>query len=137
MMRELGLRSLLFAGAMICASCFAGSFATNPVEVVPREGAPWYLSTDPAAVAIIRYEPQRPYQVLGDVVIDRKSNLSEKDVERKLRAAVANIGADAVVILPSQSDQVRPTGIPRAADAFIYAIAIRYVDRTPERDMRP
>jgi len=119
---------LLLTGAIIGAACMAGCAATDPVLVVSLEGCAWYPPTDPATVEILRAEPQRPYDPLGQVVIDKEVAMPAAAVERKLRTAVARIGAHAVVILPTGSATVRTEGTAAPGGRFIYAIAIRYRD---------
>jgi hypothetical protein len=117
---------LILAGAIIGAACMAGCAATDMVVVTPLEGSPWYPPTDPVTVEILRAEPQRPFEPLGEVVIDKEIAMPAAELEGRLRAAAARIGAQAIVILPSGSTTFRMASKVGPGGHFIYAVAIRY-----------
>jgi hypothetical protein len=107
--------SSLFSGVVIgvvvvaCAGLLAAC-ATVDATSTQYVGAPHPPPTDPANVAILRAEPGRPHDRLGEVVVDASTEPPPPiaDVEAKMRAEAAKLGADAVVIV---LDRVVPTGV--------------------------
>jgi hypothetical protein len=73
-------------------------------------GAPHQLPSDPAAVTILRTEPTRPHDRLGEVLVDASTDPAPPiaKVEEKLRQEAAKLGADAVVVV---YDRVQPTAV--------------------------
>jgi hypothetical protein len=72
-------------------------------------GAPHFHPTNPAQVEILRAQPTRSHDAIGQVVVDASIDPSPpiNDLEARLREEAAKIGADAVVIV---HDQVQPEG---------------------------
>src|SRR5882724_2670906 len=58
-------RLLLVALAGMLVSC-----ASIKATTTPYVGAPHFPPSDPAAVEIMRTEPTRPHQRLGDIMVD-------------------------------------------------------------------
>jgi hypothetical protein len=98
---------MLLAG---CASVVA------PVRIVPAEGVPHYPPTDPSSVTVLRSEPPRPFETLGQVVLDPGHTLPVPEMEQKLRQAAASLGANAVFISSDMTTLKGP----------VFAYAIRY-----------
>ncbi|MCX8109265.1 MAG: hypothetical protein N3G20_10725 [Verrucomicrobiae bacterium] len=96
------LFGLLLVGATACSS-----FSTRTLQYV---GAPRPPSTSPAQVEILRTEPTKPYEKLGEVVIDASIDPSPKieKIEDSLRRNAAKLGADAVYLV---HDQIHPVGV--------------------------
>jgi hypothetical protein len=97
-----GLLLLVVAGVLV--SC-----ATIDATTTQYVGAPHFPPSDPAAVAILRSEPIRPHERLGEIVVDASTEPAPPiaEVEDKLRAEAAKLGADAVVVV---LDRVQPVG---------------------------
>ncbi len=127
-MRKTPMALLIVTGAIIGTSWLAGCAVKDPVLVVPLEGVAFYPPTDPATVTILRAEPQRPFKTLAQVVIDQQTALTKADLERRLRVAVAKIGANAIILLPAGSKPAHPVGAVRPDGQYIYAFAIRYAN---------
>ena len=89
-------------------ACALASCATVDATTKQDIGAPRLPRSDPARVEILRVEPQRAHNRLGDIVVDASTNpaLPIEKVEAKLRDEAAKLGADAVVVV---YDRVRPT----------------------------
>lgn len=104
----------IFGSVMLLAGC--ASLA--PVRIVPTEGTAHYPPTDPASVTVLHSEPTRPFETLGQVVLDAGNTLPVPEMEKKLREAAASLGANAVFI---SSDMTKLKGP-------VFAYAIRYRD---------
>jgi hypothetical protein len=86
------------------------SCATGDATSTQYVGAPHPPPSDPTKVAILRAEPLRAYDRLGEVVVDASVDPAPPitQVEDKLQAEAAKLGADAVVVV---LDRVRPTAV--------------------------
>lgn len=103
---------------------------------LPYVGAPRHRPTVAATVAILQANPDRPFDKLGEVVIE--SSLSPapsiEKIEARLRAEGARLGADALVLARDQAQTVGavamgPWWSPTVSSVEarqIVAIAIKY-----------
>ena len=100
MSRSLALVALLVA----CAAC-----ASVDVTTTQYVGAPRFPAGDPATVEILRAEPGRPHDRLGEIMLDASIDPAPPitEIEAKLRDEAAKLGADAVVVV---YDRVQPIG---------------------------
>ncbi len=75
----------------------------------PYVGVTHYPASDPAKVQILRANPTKAYDRLGEVLIDASINPAPPiaDVESHLRHEAAQLGADAVIVV---YDRVQPVG---------------------------
>ena len=103
--RQLVLAGLVAALAGLLASC--ASIDSQSTQYV---GAPHQLPSDPAKVVLLRTEPTRPHDRLGEVLVEASTDPAPpiEEVEKRLREQAAKIGADAVVIV---LDRIQPTGM--------------------------
>ena len=85
------------------------SCATIDATVTQYAGAPHFPPTNPAAVEILRVELIRPHEHLGEVEVDASAQPAPpiEEVEAKLRAEAAKLGADAIVVV---FDRLQPVG---------------------------
>ena len=104
----------IFSSVMLLAGCTT----VTPVRIVPAEGIPHYPPTDPASVTVLRSEPPRPFETLGQVILDPGHTLPVPEMEQKLRQAAASLGANAVFISSDMTTLKGP----------VFAYAIRYKD---------
>lgn len=97
-------RILLLGLVAVLVSCSSVSVTT-----MPYVGAPRFPASDPAGVEILRTEPPRPHERLGEVEVDASTEPAPPiaEVEQKLRAEAAKMGADAVVVV---HDRIQPVG---------------------------
>jgi len=104
---------IVLVAGLALASC-----ATVSATTTPDAAAPHRQPSDPAAVEILRQEPTRPHQRLGEIVVDASSDPSPSitKIEDKLRTEGGKIGADAVVVV---TDKVQPDA-PKAQPVAIY-----------------
>ncbi len=119
-----GLRRVLIIAAALAV--LAGCATSSPVRIVPLVGAPMYPKTNPESVAVLHAEPQIPFETLGQVVVDLSTGLSIPDMERTLREAGASMGANAVVILNTMTEQLGTGSTETSRGQVVSAIAIRY-----------
>ncbi|MNE83096.1 hypothetical protein D3C80_1798840 [compost metagenome] len=65
--------------------------------------------TDPASVEVLRREPLRPHERLGEVIIDASTDPAPPvdEIEQRLREEAAKIGGEAVVVV---FDRIQPMG---------------------------
>ncbi len=84
--------------------------ACSSVEATstPFVGASHPPPTNPAQVQILRSEPTRPNDQLGDVVIDASVEPAPPvtEIETKMRDEAAKMGADAVVVVRDDTEPV-------------------------------
>ncbi len=97
---------------------------------------PSYAATNPADVQILRTEPTRPHERLGEISLQPEGNPPVLEMEAKLREAAAKMGADAAVIVADKtrymgSYETGPWWDGRQISAqygrIIIAVAIRYI----------
>jgi hypothetical protein len=107
-----------FSAAALCAlaGCSHVASSTSRYSNAPT------LAPYGGWVQIMRVEPWRPYQALGEIVLDVTvmHPASQEMVDGKLRASAAELGADAVLVT---LDRVRP-----ASDAYDNSAATRRRD---------
>ncbi len=86
--------------ASLLCGCSTVYTRTNPYLGISN-----YPATKPDHVQILSAEPKnRPHDRLGEVFLDIGGSPSKKKLEKKLKAAAANLGGDAVFVV---SDQTR------------------------------
>ena len=81
--------------------CALVACATVDATTTQYVGAPHFPPSDPARVEIVRAEPTRAYDRLGEIVIDASTDPAPPitEVEAKLRNEAGKLGADAVVVV--------------------------------------
>ena len=101
--RRLSTGLLLLLGAGVLASC-----SGIKSRELSYAGATHYLAGDPHTVAILRDEPTRQHERIGEIVIDASTDPSPSitKIEQRIRTEAAKMGADAVVIV---YDGIMPT----------------------------
>jgi hypothetical protein len=99
--RNIGIVLLLLSTALMSGCATVDSTTTQYV------GAPHPPPSDPAKVEILRAEPTRPHDRLGEIVVDASVEPAPPiaEVEEKLRTEAAKLGADAVVVV---FDRIQP-----------------------------
>ncbi|MBB5189661.1 hypothetical protein HNQ50_000371 [Silvimonas terrae] len=73
-------------------------------------GAPRPAATAPDSVQILRAEPTRPFDRLGEINIEASTEPAPpvEEIEARVRSEGAKLGADAVVVV---LDRIEPTGV--------------------------
>jgi hypothetical protein len=124
----------LFFLVLLLAAC------ASPLRVYYFPDARHYPPTRPAAVDLLRWEPQRPHEAFAEIRYDPPRSFSRNEVEWRLREKGAAIGADALVISVDTVNRervwigpyqhYRNPHVGRAVavvrDRVIEAVAIRY-----------
>jgi len=90
---------------ILLTSC--ASISSNTVQYV---GVPHFAPSDPASVEILRTEPTRPHDRLGEIIVDASTDPAPPiaKVEERLRKEAAKLGADAAVVV---YDRIQPVGV--------------------------
>jgi len=98
-------------------------------------GGPTYPPSDPAQVQILRAEPMRPHEKLGEVQAQpSNSSVSNQQIEQALQKAAAKMGANAVMIVADHSQVIGASvtgplwarSVNTISGRVIVGVAIRY-----------
>ncbi len=126
---ERGYARKAFLSMALCSLLISAACASPPVRVLPLVGVPAYAPTDPSSIIVLRSEPPRRFQTLGQIIVEPEKPMPVPEIEQKLREAAAGMGANAVVI---QADMTMQAGEDRqqqlSGGQVVTAIAIRFVD---------
>ena len=124
----------ILAIAALLGGCFAHVGESSSTAV---KGAPALQPTG-AWVQVTRVQPARPYQALGEIVLEAtvSPGAGEEDINKRLRASGAAYGADAVLItfdrVMPKADDVDNSSATRRKDSswkrMIVGVAIKYRD---------
>jgi hypothetical protein len=92
--------------ALVFVTAACASMSATSMQYVGRPQLP---PSDPAMVEILRAEPSRPHERLGEVAVTASTSPSPElaDIEEKLRTTASTLGADAVVVV---HDALQPVG---------------------------
>ena len=122
--------ALALAGIALMTGCQSVTSTTSQ-----DIGAPTFAKTDSATVDILRTEPARPHERLGEIHAQTSSpNVAVSKIEDVLRKDAAKLGANAVVVV---HDTTQVTGaqvvggwldrsIEETEGRVVIGIAIRY-----------
>ncbi len=130
MMNPRTLTGILATAVLIIAGC-----ASSSVSTIRYADLPDFPPTTPASVQILRSEPARPHQQLAEITVREPARTASaaQEVEEKLRAAAAPLGANAVVLVvdplqPANVASRRWWGAPAAPPSGrdVIGVAIRY-----------
>ena len=83
----------------ILAFLLLASCSTITVESKRYPEVPVYAQIDLEGIEILRSEPKRPYQKLGEIYLQPNGNPSPKEILKKFKKAAAKMGADAVILV--------------------------------------
>ena len=125
----MGIILLLIIAAVLPSAC---SYIS--VDTKQYLGVPLYPPTDPSSVEVLRTEPQRPHEQLGEISLEPTGSPTVADMEKKLQEAAAKMGANAVVLVADRTMRMGAvaTGfrygrqISPEFQRVIVAVAIRY-----------
>ena len=117
-------------------TCWLVACAGLDATTTPYAGAPHYPPSDPASVQVLRTQPTKSHDRLGEIVVDASTHSATlgNEVEQKLRQEAAKLGADAVVVV---YDRLHPVGayvmggywdqrIERVTEHTVVGVAIKY-----------
>lgn len=121
-------------GGVIAA--YALTLGCNTVSVSSTRylGVPQFAPSSPNAVEILRREPRRAHERLGEVVLEPSGNPDVAEMEQAIRAEAAKLGADAAVLVYDKTKRIGTVyqGPWYARSSYpvygrkIVAVAIRY-----------
>jgi hypothetical protein len=129
--RRFGLMATLVLAAAALALTGCATVGASSTRYV---GAPTFPAGDPARVEILRREPRRPHDQLGEVVLRPSGNPEVSELEAALRREAAKLGADAAVVVQDRTRRMGtfvsgPWWSRQASPVYgrvIVAVAIRY-----------
>jgi len=131
-----GARSFGGALAFAIATGVLGGCASVKSTISPYAGATHYSATDPVNVVILRTEPTRPFDRIGEIALDAATNPAapNTEVEERMRKDAAKMGADAVVVMldRTEPDRMHVQGAPYdriidiAGERKLIGVAIKY-----------
>ncbi|HRI15623.1 MAG TPA: hypothetical protein PLX89_21720 [Verrucomicrobiota bacterium] len=87
---------LVRSGFLVVLVAGAGCSSTH---IVPEAGSPEYADTDAARVQLIPWAPNRPYERLGEVIVEPAPSASWQEVDLELRNAAADLGGHAMYVV--------------------------------------
>lgn len=92
--------------ACVAAALLLPLTGCNSVDISTRQelGGPTYAPTDPATVQILRTAPTAPHVRLGELTVEPHGSPTVQEIESKMQAAGAKIGANAVVIVADKTE---------------------------------
>jgi hypothetical protein len=122
-------RTVILALGLLLAGC---SFVSTRIQ--PYIGGPAVLPSDPAKIEILRAEPTRPHERLGEVFAEPSGDPTVAQYEQALREGGAKMGADAIVVVYDRMQVVGtmvtgPWWAPAASPIVgrvVVGLAIRY-----------
>ena len=101
MMRPLNTKILLAlllvltaAAALLLTGC-----STVSADSTRYIGALQFPPSDPSRVEILRREPKRPHERIGEIVLRPSGDPDVAEIEKKLREETARLGGDAAVLV--------------------------------------
>ena len=92
---------IVVAGSLVVGGC-----STVSVSSTHYLGVPVFPVSDPAQVEILRKEPKRPLERLGEIILEPSGNPDLAKIEQALRVEAAKLGANAVVVVRDGSRRV-------------------------------
>jgi hypothetical protein len=133
-MRRQGAESVIVLLLIAAAITLSAGCSFVSVETKQYLGVPLYSPTDPASVEILRAEPQRPHEQLGEITLEPTGEPPVAEIEQKLRIAAAKLGANAAVLVADRTMRMgaMATGprygrqVSPELQRVIIAVAIRY-----------
>jgi len=119
--------------AVACAVLFAGC-ASISERTNAYLGTPKYPPTAPEAVQILAADPKRPADRLGEIILSVDGKPSRERLEKKLKAAAAQLGADAVLIVSDRThifpivygNWWGPVGVIEDSRRHLVAVAVKF-----------
>jgi hypothetical protein len=135
--KEVQMKRLLTTKAILVTLgilVFLSGCAYVSTETKHYLGVPPYPETDPANIHILRSEPTRVHERLGEILLEPQGNPPVAEMEAKAKQEASKMGADAAVIV---ADTTRLIGayvtgpwwgrtVSPEYDRVIVLVAIRY-----------
>jgi len=127
--RKLGMDVALGVATVALSAC-----STISVSSTRYLGVAQFAPTDPNSVEILRREPRRPHEKLGEVYLEPSGSPPVAEMEQAIRREAAKLGADAAVLVYDRTKRIGTVyqGPWWARSSYavygrrIVAVAIRY-----------
>ncbi|MBN8548372.1 MAG: hypothetical protein J0M12_03535 [Deltaproteobacteria bacterium] len=132
--------NIKFVLASLFTIAVLGACSQVSVDVDPALGNPTYPPTDPNSVQILKVFPSRPFVNLATIMVEPTGSPTTAEIESKLRAAAAQLGANAAVIVADRTVLMGATiegglgmrQLDRDYERVIDTVAIRFTDKQLE-----
>lgn len=141
MEREQHMNAALWKRVLIGAPLLAAMLALCGCASITEQthaylGMPHYSPTDPAAVQLFAAEPNRPKERLGEVILSLDGNPPRDQIENRLKAGAAQLGADGIFIVKDSThiipveywDYWGPEGYAEDWHRVIVGVAFKYAN---------
>ena len=92
--------------ALTLAALTTAACSTVSVSSMRYLGVPQFAPTDANAVEILRREPRRPHEKLGEVYLEPSGHPSVAEMEQAIRTEAAKLGADAAVLVYDRTNRI-------------------------------
>ena len=127
-------RRIGVVAALVLATVGLSACSTVSVSSTRYLGVPQFAATDPNSVEILRREPRRPHEKLGEVYLEPSGSPPVAEMEQAIRREAAKLGADAAVLVYDRTKRIGTVyqGPWWARSSYavygrrIVAVAIRY-----------
>ena len=125
--------------AVLLVTAFLCGCSNVSVDVQQAIGVPSFPPTNPNSVEILHVFPSRQFANLGSITVEPTGNPPTTEIESKLRAAAAQLGANAAVIVADRTVLMGATieggigmrQLQRDYERVIDTVAIRYTSPQP------
>jgi hypothetical protein len=127
-------RRIGVVAALVLATLGLSACSTVSVSSMRYLGVPQFAPTDLNSVEILRREPRRPHEKLGEVYVEPSGSPPVAEMEQAIRGEAAKLGADAAVLVYDKTKRIGTVyqGPWWARSSYavygrrIVAVAIRY-----------
>jgi hypothetical protein len=99
-------RRIVVVAGLVLATVGLSACSTVSVSSIRYLGVPQFAPTDPNAVEIMRHEPSRPHEKLGEVYLEPSGSPSVAEMEQAIRTEAAKLGADAAVLVFDKTKRI-------------------------------
>lgn len=123
-------------GGLLVSLCWLTGCSSVSVQTIQYVGAPRFPQSAPSHVQVLQAAPSRPFERLGEVVLNVSTQPAPPitEIESRLRQRAAAMGADAVYVA---SDRIETVGsqiwgppwapsVTTIQSRVIDAVAIKY-----------
>jgi hypothetical protein len=99
-------RRIGVVAGLVLATVGLSACSTVSVSSIGYLGVPQFAPTDPNGVEIMRREPSRPHEKLGEVYLKPSGSPSVAEMEQAIRTEAAKLGADAAVLVFDKTKRI-------------------------------
>jgi hypothetical protein len=99
-------RRIGVVAGLVLATVGLSACRTVSVSSTRYPGVPQLAPTDPATVEILRREPRRPHEKLGEVYLEPSGSAPVAEMEQAICMEAAKLGADAAVLVYDKTKRI-------------------------------